>query len=272
SFGGTVTAGVVFAFLQYMERFFEPINQVSQNLNIFQQALVSASRVFALIDDGRVEPAQNENKNCAITDGRIEFRNVTFSYDGKMAVLKDISFTAEPGQTVALVGHTGSGNSSIINLFMRYYEIEKGEILIDGQSIRKLPKKEIKVVIGFLLQDPFIVYGTVELNIRLYHPDMSFVQVEEAAQFVSPDKLIKKLSLDYSHSLIEKGSAFSSGERQLIAFARTMAMDPKILILDEATANIDSETEEEIQKSLEKMRSEERRVGRESKCACVSSK
>lgn len=254
SFGGTVTAGVVFAFLQYMERFFEPINQVSQNLNIFQQALVSASRVFALIDDGRVEPAQNENKNCAITDGRIEFRNVTFSYDGKMDVLKDISFTAEPGQTVALVGHTGSGKSSIINLFMRFYEFEKGEILIDGQSIRELPKKEMKEKIGLVLQDPFIFYGTVESNIRLYHPDMSFVQVEEAARFVRADKFIKKLSGDYSHRVIEKGSAFSSGERQLIAFARTMAMDPKILILDEATANIDSETEEEIQKSLEKMR------------------
>jgi len=171
-----------------------------------------------------------------------------------MDVLKDISFTAEPGQTVALVGHTGSGKSSIINLFMRFYEFEKGEILIDGQSIRKLPKKEMKEKIGLVLQDPFIFYGTVESNIRLYHPDMSFVQVEEAARFVRADKFIKKLSGDYSHRVIEKGSAFSSGERQLIAFARTMAMDPKILILDEATANIDSETEEEIQKSLEKMR------------------
>ena len=253
SFGGTVTAGVVFAFLQYMERFFEPINQVSQNLNIFQQALVSASRVFALIDDGRIEPAQNEHKDYAITAGRVEFRNVTFSYDGKVDVLKDISFTAEPGQTVALVGHTGSGKSSIINLFMRFYEFEKGEILIDGQSIRELPKKEMKEKIGLVLQDPFIFYGTVESNIRLYHQDMSFGQVKEAARFVRADKFIQKLPGDYSHKVIEKGSAFSSGERQLIAFARTMAMDPKILILDEATANIDSETEEEIQNSLERM-------------------
>src|SRR5699024_4585156 len=138
SFGGTVTAGVVFAFLQYMERFFEPINQVSQNLNIFQQALVSASRVFALIDDGRVEPAQNENRNCAIADGRVAFTNVSFSYDGTMAVLKDFSSPGEPGNTVALVGHTGTGKSSIINLFMRFYEFVTGEILIDRQSIREL--------------------------------------------------------------------------------------------------------------------------------------
>lgn len=254
SFEGGVTAGVLFAFIQYMERFFEPINQVSQNLNIFQQALVSASRVFALMDDERMEPVQNEKKEYAVTEGRVEFRNITFSYDHKVDVLKDISFTAEPGQTVALVGHTGSGKSSIINLFMRFYEYEKGEILIDGQSIKEIPKNELKEKIGLVLQDPFIFYGTVESNIKLYHPALSFEQVKEAAKFVRADKFIQKLPGDYRHKVIEKGSAFSSGERQLIAFARTMAMDPKILILDEATANIDSETEEEIQKSLEKMR------------------
>ncbi len=254
SFEGGVTAGVIFAFLQYMERFFEPINQVSQNLNIFQQALVSASRVFTLIDDGRTEPVQYEDENHAITDGKVEFKNVTFSYDGKVDVLKDISFTAEPGQTVALVGHTGSGKSSIINLFMRFYEFDSGEILIDGQSIKKIPKKEMKEKVGLVLQDPFIFFGTVESNIRLYHPTMTYEQVKDAGKFVRADKFIQKLPGGYSHKVIEKGSAFSSGERQLIAFARTMAMDPKILILDEATANIDSETEEEIQKSLEKMR------------------
>ncbi|AKG73851.1 ABC transporter ATP-binding protein [Salinicoccus halodurans] len=254
SFEGGVTAGVVFAFIQYMERFFEPINQVSQNLNIFQQALVAASRVFALIDDGRMEPVQNENESYDITEGKVEFKNVTFSYDGKVDVLNDISFTAESGQTVALVGHTGSGKSSIINLFMRFYEFERGEILIDGQSIKEIPKLEMKEKIGLVLQDPFIFYGTVESNIKLYHPTMTFEQVKEAAKFVRADRFIQKLPGDYGHKVIEKGSAFSSGERQLIAFARTMAMDPKILILDEATANIDSETEEEIQKSLSKMR------------------
>ncbi|WP_342389162.1 ABC transporter ATP-binding protein [Salinicoccus bachuensis] len=254
SFSSTVTAGVIFAFIQYMERFFEPINQVSQNLNIFQQALVAASRVFALMDDGRIEPHQPEDSGYRITDGHIEFRNVTFSYDGRTDVLKDISFTARPGETVALVGHTGSGKSSIINLFMRFYEFSEGEILVDGHSIKDIPKRELKGKVGLVLQDPFIFYGTVESNIRLYHPEMTFQQVEVAAEFVYADKFINRLPDGYQHRVIEKGGAFSSGERQLLAFARTMAMDPKILILDEATANIDSETEEQIQQSLERMR------------------
>lgn len=254
SFEGSITAGLIFAFIQYMERFFEPINQVSQNLSIFQQALVAASRVFRLIDDGTLEPAQKENPDNKIIDGRIDFNNVTFSYDGKVDVLKNISFTAMPGETIALVGHTGSGKSSIINLFMRFYEFEHGEILIDGQSIKEMPKSELKENIGLVLQDPFIFYGTIESNIKLYHPTMTFEQVKAAGEFVRADSFIEKLPNQYHHKVLEKGSTFSSGERQLIAFARTIAVEPKILILDEATANIDSETEEEIQKSLNVMR------------------
>ncbi|MFB9861295.1 ABC transporter ATP-binding protein [Salinicoccus siamensis] len=254
SFESTVTAGVVFAFLQYMERFFEPINQVSQNLNIFQQALVSASRVFTLMDDERLEPVQDKDEEAEITDGHIEFKDVTFSYDGEVDVLKNITFTARPGETVALVGHTGSGKSSIINLFMRFYEFNQGDITIDGHSIKKMPKGELKQKVGLVLQDPFIFYGTIASNIRLYHPDMTFEEVKAAGEFVYADKFINDLPGGYQHKVIEKGGAFSSGQRQLIAFARTMAIDPKILILDEATANIDSETEEQIQHSLEKMR------------------
>lgn len=254
SFEASITAGLIFAFIQYMERFFEPINQVSQNLSIFQQALVAASRVFRLIDDGTLEPAQNPVQENKITHGRIDFNNVTFSYDGKVDVLKNISFTAMPGETVALVGHTGSGKSSIINLFMRFYEFERGEILIDGQSIKKMPKSELKKNIGLVLQDPFIFYGTIESNIKLYHPTMTFEQVKAAGEFVRADSFIEKLPGKYHHKVLEKGSTFSSGERQLLAFARTIAVEPKILILDEATANIDSETEEEIQKSLNVMR------------------
>lgn len=254
SFEASITAGLIFAFIQYMERFFEPINQVSQNLSIFQQALVAASRVFRLIDDGTLEPAQNPDEENKITGGRIDFNNVTFSYDGKVDVLKNISFTAMLGETVALVGHTGSGKSSIINLFMRFYEFEHGEILIDGQSIKKMPKSELKENIGLVLQDPFIFYGTIESNIKLYHPTMTFEQVKAAGEFVRADSFIEKLPGKYHHKVLEKGSTFSSGERQLIAFARTIAVEPKILILDEATANIDSETEEEIQKSLNVMR------------------
>jgi ATP-binding cassette subfamily B multidrug efflux pump len=254
SFNTSITAGVVFAFIQYMERFFEPVNQVSQNLNVLQQALVSANRVFKLIDDDTYEPAQDTQTNYAITDGKVEFKDVSFSYDGETQVLKNISFTVNPGETVALVGHTGSGKSSIINLFMRFYEFEQGQILIDNQSIKKLNKAEMKDKIGLVLQDAFIFYGTVTSNIKLYHPTMTFEQVKAAAEFVRANQFIERLDNQYEHAVIEKGSAFSSGERQLIAFARTIAMDPKILILDEATANIDSETEEQIQQSLRQMR------------------
>lgn len=254
SFTTGITAGVVFAFVQYMERFFEPINQVSQNLNILQQALVSASRVFALIDEDTYEPQQEANNDNAIETGEIEFDNVSFSYDGETDVLKNISLTAKPGEMIALVGHTGSGKSSIINLFMRFYEFNRGDIKIDGNSIKKIPKTELKEKIGLVLQDAFMFYGTIASNIKLYHPSMTFEQVKAAAEFVHANHFIEKLPNQYQHKVIEKGSAFSSGERQLIAFARTIATNPKILILDEATANIDSETEEKIQQSLNKMR------------------
>ncbi|MFQ3783400.1 ABC transporter ATP-binding protein [Staphylococcus saprophyticus] len=254
SFTTGITAGVVFAFVQYMERFFEPINQVSQNLNILQQALVSASRVFALIDEDTYEPQQEANNDNAIETGEIEFDNVSFSYDGETDVLKNISLTAKPGEMIALVGHTGSGKSSIINLFMRFYEFNRGDIKIDGNSIKKIPKTELKEKIGLVLQDAFMFYGTIASNIKLYHPSMTFEQVKAAAEFVHANHFIEKLPNQYHHKVIEKGSAFSSGERQLIAFARTIATNPKILILDEATANIDSETEEKIQQSLNKMR------------------
>ncbi|REH96304.1 ABC transporter ATP-binding protein [Staphylococcus felis] len=254
SFNSVVTAGVVYAFIQYIQRFFEPINQVSQNLNLFQQAVVSASRVFKMMDDDTLEPTQNIDNLAKVTEGKIEFKNVSFSYDGDNDVLKDIQFTVEPGQTVALVGHTGSGKSSIINLFMRFYEFDRGDIQIDGQSIKHFSKEQLKQNIGLVLQDPFIFYGTIESNIKMYHPTMTFEQVKAAAQFVHADAFIESLKDKYQHQVIEKGSAFSSGQRQLIAFARTMAIDPKILILDEATANIDSETEEHIQQSLKRMR------------------
>ncbi|MFO3701963.1 ABC transporter ATP-binding protein [Staphylococcus felis] len=254
SFNSVVTAGVVYAFIQYIQRFFEPINQVSQNLNLFQQAVVSASRVFKMMDDDTLEPTQNIDSLAKVTEGKIEFKNVSFSYDGENDVLKDIQFTVEPGQTVALVGHTGSGKSSIINLFMRFYEFDRGDIQIDGQSIKHFSKEQLKQNIGLVLQDPFIFYGTIESNIKMYHPTMTFEQVKAAAQFVHADTFIESLKDKYQHQVIEKGSAFSSGQRQLIAFARTMAIDPKILILDEATANIDSETEEHIQQSLKRMR------------------
>jgi ATP-binding cassette subfamily B protein len=169
-------------------------------------------------------------------------------------VLKDISFTANPGDTVALVGHTGSGKSSIINLLMRFYEYECGDILIDGVSIREFSKEVLREKLGLVLQDPFLFYGTVKDNIRLHNTGLTDEQVVEAAKFVQAHGFIEKLEDGYDHKVVERGSTFSSGQRQLIAFARTIAANPKILVLDEATANIDTETEEAIQTALAKMR------------------
>lgn len=253
SFNSTIEVGVIYAFVTYIDRFFEPINQVMQRLSIFQQAIVAASRVFDLLDETDEAPAQ-KGVAAEFAEGRIEFRNVSFSYDGKAEVLKNISFTAEPGQTVALVGHTGSGKSSIINLLMRFYDYENGHILIDGVDVKDYRASELRRKMGLVLQDPFLFYGTIESNIRLFNQDMPFSEIRAAAEFVQADKFIAQLPDGYDHKVTERGSTFSSGQRQLLAFARTMAADPKILVLDEATANIDTETEVAIQTSLEKMR------------------
>ena len=254
SMNNFVEVGVIYAFVTYIDRFFEPINQVMQRLSIFQQAIVAASRVFTLLDEKDLAPAQKDNAKAKIEEGKIEFQHVTFSYDGKTDVLKDISFTAEPGQTVALVGHTGSGKSSIINLLMRFYEFEQGDIKIDGHSVKDFKTEEIREKVGLVLQDPFLFYGDIESNIRLHDKDMSEEEVKAAAEFVQANNFIEKLPFSYKQKVTERGSTFSSGQRQLVAFARTIATNPKILVLDEATANIDTETEVAIQSSLEKMR------------------
>jgi ATP-binding cassette, subfamily B, multidrug efflux pump len=249
-----VEIGVLYAFVNYLERFFEPVNNMMMRLSLYQQAIVAGARVFRILDKEELAPAQKEASKLSIEEGRIEFKDLTFSYDGKRDVLKNISFTAHPGETVALVGHTGSGKSSIINLLMRFYEYEKGDILIDGQSIRDFSKDELREKMGLVLQDPFLFYGTVRENITLHNHQLTDEQVEAAAQFVQAHTFIEKLEDCYHHKVVERGSTFSSGQRQLIAFARTIAANPKILVLDEATANIDTETEEAIQTALEIMR------------------
>jgi ATP-binding cassette, subfamily B, multidrug efflux pump len=254
SFQHSVEIGVIYAFINYLDRFFEPVNQMMMRLSLYQQAIVAGSRVFKLLDEEDLAPSQKEEKTISVDEGRIEFKNLSFSYDGKRDVLKDITFTANPGETVALVGHTGSGKSSIINLMMRFYEFERGEILIDGASIRDFTKPELREKMGLVLQDPFLFYGTVKDNIRLHNEGMTDEQVEAAARFVQAHTFIVKLDDGYNHKVVERGSTFSSGQRQLIAFARTIAANPKILVLDEATANIDTETEEAIQTALAKMR------------------
>lgn len=254
SMNNIVEVGVIYAFVTYIDRFFEPINQVMQRLSIFQQAIVAASRVFKLLDETDLAPKQQNVETAKIEQGKIEFQNITFSYDGKTDVLKNISFTAEPGQTVALVGHTGSGKSSIINLLMRFYEFEQGDIRIDGHSVKDFKSAEMRDKVGLVLQDPFLFYGDIESNIRLHASDMTDTEVQEAAEFVQANNFIEKLPNTYKQKVTERGSTFSSGQRQLVAFARTIATNPKILVLDEATANIDTETEVAIQGSLEKMR------------------
>jgi ATP-binding cassette subfamily B protein len=255
SIGNVIEIGVLYAFVNYLGRFFEPVNQMMMRLSMYQQAIVSASRVFALLDEKELAPtALPADEKPVILQGEIEFRNVTFSYDGKRDVLKNVSFKARPGETVALVGHTGSGKSSIINLLMRFYQLEKGEILLDGVSLNNFQDTELRKKMGLVLQDPFLFYGTINHNIRLHDTSITDDEIVEAAEFVQADSFIRKLPDQYEQLVVERGATFSSGQRQLVAFARTIATKPKILVLDEATANIDTETEEAIQTALEKMR------------------
>ncbi|MFD2618572.1 ABC transporter ATP-binding protein [Terrilactibacillus laevilacticus] len=254
SFESVVKIGVLYAFVNYLDRFFDPINSVMFQLTRFQQAVVSAERVFGLLDDKRMAPVKEGTSDPKITEGLVEFRHVTFSYDGKKDVLKNISFEAKPGETVALVGHTGSGKSSIINLLMRFYSIEHGEIYIDGEPLKTFFDQELREKCGLVLQDSFLFASDVMENIRLGKKSITEEQVMEAAKFVQADQFIEKLPGKYHEPIGERGATFSSGQRQLLSFARTMAIDPKILVLDEATASVDTETEEAIQEALQKMR------------------
>ena len=247
------TAGIIYAFIQYTNQLFNPLIELMQNFSILQTSIISAGRVFTLIDNEEYEPEQKESAH-KISRGDIEFKNVSFSYDGKRDVLKNISFSVKNGESIAFVGATGSGKSSIMNLFLRFYDYDRGEILIDGVNIKDYSSKELRNSVGLVLQDPFLYHGTVESNIKMYNESLTREDVIEAAKFVDAHNFIDKLEDKYDSLVTERGSTFSSGERQLLTFARTIASKPKILILDEATANIDSETEELIQNSLEKMR------------------
>ncbi|CAH2466624.1 ABC transporter ATP-binding protein [Bacillus sp. S4] len=249
-----VEVGVLYAFVNYIHRFFQPVNEMMMKLSFFQQALVSSSRVFHLMDDKDLAPVQMGSENPRVVNGEIQFKDVTFSYDGKRDVLKNVSFHVKPGQTVAFVGHTGSGKSTIMNLLMRFYNIKSGNIVIDGVGLEKFEEQEIRKKIGLVLQDAFLFAGNVKQNIRMYNEEITDEEIEEAARFVQANTFIEKLSEQYDTEVVERGAAFSSGQRQLIAFARTIATNPKVLVLDEATANIDTETEEAIQTALQQMR------------------
>ena len=247
-----ITAGTMYAFIQYINRLFDPLIEVTQNFSTLQTSMVSAGRVFALIDEKTYEPLHKDGE-AKIQEGNIRFEHVCFSYDGKHPILDDISFSVNKGETIAFVGHTGSGKSSIINVLMRFYEFQSGRVLLDDVDIRDYSQEELRKNIGLVLQDPFLYHGTIKSNIAMYQ-DISDDQVQAAATFVDADSFIQELPQGYDSPVSERGSSFSTGQRQLLAFARTVASQPKILILDEATANIDSETESLVQASLAKMR------------------
>jgi len=250
---GTLTIGVLFAFIQYTEMFFRPIRDLSEKYNIMQTAMASSERIFKLLDnDSFVKNPENPVKINSI-NGKIEFKNVWFAYNDEDYVLKDISFTINPGETIAIVGHTGAGKTSIINILTRFYDINKGEILVDGINIELLDKKDLRQHISSVLQDVFLFSGDIESNINLSKEEISLEKVAEAARIVGANEFIELLPNKYSEEVKERGATLSVGQKQLISFARALAYDPKILILDEATSSVDTETEQLIQKAIRKL-------------------
>lgn len=272
SLHAVVEAGLIYAFISNVQIYFNPISGLMDSLSNFSNGLVASSRIKTIMEEKEFAPQQGISTSVSknvdekftdrksvsnspiIQEGKIEFRNVSFSYDGEHQVLKNISFIVNPGETLAFVGHTGSGKSSIINVFMRFYEFTEGQVLIDDQDIRSYSKEELRKKIGLVLQDSFMFVASVTDNIKMMNPQITDQAAKESARFVQADKFIKDLENGYETKVIEGGAAFSAGERQLINFARTIVRNPKILLLDEATANIDTETEALIQEGLTNMR------------------
>lgn len=246
--GQFVTVGVLFAFIELMGRLLNPIVNIVNQLSNLETARISAERVFELLDQPGVEVAEGETPRYR---GEVEFRNVSFAYKDGEYVLRDISFHARPGETVALVGHTGSGKSTIMNLLFRFYDVEEGTILIDGKDIREWPKQHLRRHMGIVLQDPFLFTGTIASNVSLGDPSITRERVEQALRDVGAYEMFASLPGGIDEPVIEKGATLSAGQRQLISFARALAFDPAILILDEATSSIDTETEAIIQRALD---------------------
>jgi len=249
----TMTIGVLFAFIQYTEMFFRPIRDLSEKYNIMQTAMAASERIFEVLDDNTVIPDQEKVKSLGKVKGEVEFKNVSFAYNPDEYVLRDVSFSISPGETVAIVGATGAGKTSIISLLTRFYDIQKGEILVDGINIKDLNKYELRKKISVVLQDVFLFSGDIQSNINLNSNEISCEKLTEAAQIVGADRFIQKLSNKYSEEVKEKGATLSVGQKQLISFARALAFDPQILILDEATSSIDTETEILIKEAIEKL-------------------
>lgn len=250
---GAIEFGVLFAFINYLQKFFQPIMELTQKFNILQSAMASSERIFQILDKEEDIKSTESSKVLKKFKGKIEFKNVWFAYERDNWVLKDVSFTINSGEAIAFVGATGAGKSSIISLINRFYDIQKGEILIDGINIKNIDKYSLRKRIGMVLQDVFLFTGDIKENIRLNKNDISIEQIQKVAKHVNADKFISELPKKYNEPVMERGSTLSSGQKQLLAFARALAYDPDILVLDEATSNIDTETERLIQDALLKL-------------------
>ena len=252
-FDSAISIGTLYIFSNYIRSFFDPIQELAEQFSTLQSSVASAEKIFSVMDEDEFIPEiENPQKPDKII-GKIEFDHVWFAYDGENYVLRDVSFVINPGEKVAFVGATGAGKSSILNLIGRYYDIQKGHIYIDGIDIRKLSKKQLRSAIGQMQQDVFIFEGDVAGNIRLNDIEITDEQIKKAAEYVNASHFIEKLPNGYHEPVTERGATFSAGERQLLSFARTLAHNPSILVMDEATANIDTETEILIQEALEKL-------------------
>lgn len=252
-FDEIISVGTLYIFSNYIRSFFDPIQELAEQFSTLQSSIASAEKIFTVMDEDEFIPEVENPKQPDKITGKIEFDHVWFAYDGENYVLKDVSFVINPGEKVAFVGATGAGKSSILNLIGRYYDIQKGHIYIDGIDIRQLSKKQLRSAIGQMQQDVFIFEGDVAYNIRLNDDDITDAQVKAAAEYVNASHFIEKLPQGYHEPVTERGATFSAGERQLLSFARTLAHNPSILVMDEATANIDTETEILIQEALGKL-------------------
>jgi ATP-binding cassette, subfamily B, multidrug efflux pump len=249
----TMTIGILISFIQYTEMFFRPIRDLAEKYNIMQTAMASSERIFKLLDDTSIIHDPEEPGTLPEVRGRVEYENVWFAYNDEDYVLRDVSFTIEPGQTVALVGATGAGKSSIINLLARFYDVQKGAIRLDGVDIRNVRKYDLRQHIALVLQDVFLFSGDIKTNINLGDESISLDRIKEVSTLVGADRFIERLPYGYDEPVKERGATLSVGQKQLLSFARALAFDPKILILDEATSSVDTETELLIQKAIQQV-------------------
>jgi ATP-binding cassette subfamily B protein len=251
--GQALTVGVVIAFVQYSQQLFQPIRDLSDKFNVLQAAIVASHRIFVLLDLPIAIETPSQPKKTGKAIGKIDFQNVWFAYKENNWVLKDVSFTINPGESIALVGHTGSGKTTVTNLLMRFYDVQKGKILLDGVDVREWDLQDLRENFAVVLQDVFLFSGSLAENIRLGNQAIDDEKIRWAAREVHADEFIEKLDGGYESLVKERGAGLSVGQKQLISFARALAFDPKILILDEATSSIDTETEQLIQQAVDRV-------------------